>query len=183
MNKLAEKYKKELRGQIKKDLGLSNIMAVPKLEKVVLNIGVGRATIDKQWIDFANSILVRITGQKPVNTKAKKAISNFKTRKDMLIGSKVTLRGVRMYDFLERFINITLPRLRDFYGLDLKKGFDKRGNYTIGFKEHIVFPEIGMDDLEKTHGLELSIVTSAKDDEGALALLRALGFPFKKDKK
>ena len=183
MNKLAEKYNKELRTQIKGELELSNIMAVPKLEKIVLNIGVGRAIVDKQWIEFANSILERITGQKPVNTKVKRAISNFKIREGQLIGSKVTLRGVRMYDFLERFINITLPRLRDFYGLDPKKGFDGRGNYTIGFKEHIVFPEIGMDDLEKTHGLELTIVTTAKDNKGAMALLKALGLPFKKDKK
>lgn len=183
MNKLAEKYNKELRAQIKTELELSNVMAVPKLEKIVLNIGVGRAIVDKQWIEFANSILIRITGQKPVNTKVKKAISNFKIREGQLIGSKVTLRGVRMYDFLERFINITLPRLRDFYGLDPKKGFDGRGNYTIGFKEHIVFPEIGMDDLEKTHGLELTIVTTAKDNKGAMALLKALGLPFKKDKK
>ena len=183
MNKLAQKYKKDLRIQLKKELGLSNIMAVPQVEKVVLNIGLGKSLVDKQWVDLANSILERISGQKPVNTKARKAISNFKIREGMVVGSKVTLRGNRMYDFLERFVNITLPRLRDFYGLDPKKGFDKNGNYTMGFKEHIIFPEIGMDDIEKTHGLEVTVVSSAKNKEQALALLKTLGFPFKKEDK
>lgn len=179
MNRLADKYKKELRGQLKEELGLDNLMAVPKLDKIVLNIGIGKATQDKQWIELANSILERITGQKAVNIKSKKAISNFKLRENVIIGSKVTLRGDRMYNFLDKFINITLPRIRDFYGLETRKGFDKHGNYTIGFKEHIVFPEIGMEDVEKVHGLEVTFVTSAKDKDGALALLKILGFPFK----
>ncbi|MDD5749213.1 MAG: 50S ribosomal protein L5 [Patescibacteria group bacterium] len=183
MNKLAQKYKKELRAKLKEELGLSNIMAVPQVEKVVLNIGLGKSLTDKQWVDLANSILERISGQKPVNTKARKAISNFKIREGMVVGSKVTLRGQRMYDFLEKLVNITLPRLRDFYGLDPKKGFDKLGNYTIGFKEHIVFPEIGLADVEKTHGLEVTVVSTAKDKAQALALLTALGFPFKKEAK
>jgi len=183
MNKLLEKYNKEVRPQLKKDLGLDNIMAVPKVEKIVINIGVSKAVADKQWIDFANSILSRISGQKPVTTKARKSISNFKIRQGMVIGTKVTLRGARMYDFLEKLINITIPRLRDFYGFDPKKGFDKNGNYTIGFKEHIVFPEIGMEDVEKVHGLEVTIVTTAKNPEASMVLLSALGFPFKKSKK
>lgn len=182
MSRLADKYKKELRKQLKETLALTNIMAVPKVEKVVLNIGIGKATQDKQWVELATSILERITGQKPLTTKAKKSISNFKVRQGMIVGAKVTLRGERMYDFLDKLINITLPRLRDFFGLDLKKGFDKNGNYTIGFREHIVFPEIGNEDIDKTHGLEVTIATSAKNNEEALELLKVLGFPFKKSK-
>ena len=183
MNNLAEKYKKEVRPSLQKELGLDNIMAVPKLDKVVINIGIGKATQDKQWIELSKSILERITGQKPVSTKARKSISNFKVREGMVVGTKVTLRGERMYDFLYKLINSTIPRFRDFFGLEIKKGFDGNGNYTLGLKEHIVFPEIGMDDVEKVHGLEITIVTSAKDNQQALALLRALGFPFKKNKK
>lgn len=183
MNKLRAKYNKELRAQIKEQLGLKNVMAVPKVDKVVLNIGLGKATQEKQWVDLGSSILQRISGQKPVLTKARKSISNFKVREGMIVGAKVTLRGERMYDFLDKLVNATLPRLRDFYGLDRKKGFDGHGNYILGFKEHIVFPEIGMEDVDKTHGLEVSVVTSAKNDEQALALLIALGFPFKKTKK
>jgi len=183
MNILADKYKKEVRKQLKEELGLSNIMAVPKIDKVVLNIGIGRAVADKQWLEIADSILARISGQKPLQNKAKKSISNFKIRQGMVVGTKVTLRGNQMYDFLYKLINSTIPRFRDFYGLDIKKGFDGKGNYTMGFKEHIVFPEIGMDDVEKIHGLEVSIVTSAKNDKQALALLRAIGFPFTKSKK
>lgn len=183
MNKLAAKYQKELRPKIQKELGLKNIMAVPKVTKVVLNIGLGRASQDKSWIEFGASILSRISGQKPVITKARKSISNFKIREGMPIGAKVTMRGDRMYDFLERLINITIPRLRDFYGLDPKRGFDNGGNYTMGFKEHIVFPEIGMEDVDKVYGLEATIVTTAKDKDSTLALLMSLGFPFKKKNK
>ena len=182
MSRLADKYKKKLRGELQKTLGLSNIMAVPKVEKVVLNIGIGKATQDKKWIELATSILERITGQKPVTTKAKKSISNFKVREGMVVGTKVTLRGEKMYDFLDKLVNVTFPRFRDFFGLELKKGFDGHGNYTIGLKEHIVFPEIGMDDVESTHGLEISVNTSAKNDKEALELLKVLGFPFKKSK-
>lgn len=183
MNTLREKYNKELRAQIKEQLGMKNIMAVPKVQKVVLNIGLGKATQEKSWVEYGSSILQRISGQKPVLTKAKKSISNFKVREGNIVGAKVTLRGERMYDFLYKLINSTLPRLRDFYGLDNKKGFDGNGNYILGFKEHIVFPEIGMEDIEKIHGLEIAISTSAKNDEQAAALLTALGFPFKKNKK
>ncbi len=183
MSKLLEKYNKELRAKLSKELGLDNIMAVPKVAKVTINIGLGKAVAEKQWIATAKSILERISGQKPLETKARKSISNFKIREGMVIGTKVTLRGKRMYDFLDKLINSTIPRFRDFFGLDPKKGFDGHGNYTLGFKEHIVFPEIGMDDVEKVHGLEVSINTSAKNDKEALALLTTLGFPFKKDKK
>ena len=180
MKGLAEKYNKELRAKIQKELDLKNIMAVPKVKKVVLNIGLGKARQDKQWIEIANSILERITGQKPINTKARLSISNFKIREGMVVGSKVTLHGQMMYDFLEKLINITFPRFRDFHGLDIKKGFDGQGNYVLGIKEHIVFPEIGMDDVEKVHGLEVIINTSAKDNKEAKVLLTNLGFPFKK---
>lgn len=184
MTKLAEKFKKEIRPALQKELGLDNIMATPKIEKVVINIGIGKkATQDKQVVEFANSILERITGQKPVNTKAKKSISNFKVREGMIVGSKVTLRGDRMYDFIDRLVNITIPRFRDFFGLDTKKGFDKNGNYIMGLREHIVFPEIGMEDVERVYGLEICFTTSAKNKDQSLALLRAFGFPFKKDKQ
>ncbi|PIR07023.1 MAG: 50S ribosomal protein L5 [Candidatus Komeilibacteria bacterium CG11_big_fil_rev_8_21_14_0_20_36_20] len=183
MNKLAEQYKGKIRLKLKDELKLGNIMAVPKVQKVVINIGFGKLAQDKQWVELSGSILERISGQKPIFTKSKKSISNFKIRQGMVIGAKVTLHGARMYDFLDKLVNSTLPRLRDFYGLDLKKGFDHHGNYTLGFKEHIFFPEISMDDVDKIHGLEVTIVTSAKDDKQTLTLLRAFGFPFKKDKK
>lgn len=182
MNKLAEKYNKTVRAELLKELGLKNTMAVPRVEKVVLNIGLGKAINDKQWVEIALSILQRISGQKAVTTKARKSISNFKIREGMVVGAKVTLHGQRMYDFLDKMINSTIPRFRDFYGLDPKKGFDKNGNYIMGLKEHIVFPEIGMEDVEKVHGLEIAIKTTATDKKGALALLTALGFPFKKNK-
>ncbi|MBT4849626.1 50S ribosomal protein L5 [Candidatus Parcubacteria bacterium] len=182
MTKLAEKFKKEIRPALQKELGLSNIMATPKIEKVTINIGIGRASQDKQLVEFASSILQRITGQKPVSIKAKKSISNFKLREGMIVGTKVTLRGARMYDFIDRLVNSTIPRFRDFYGLETKKGFDKNGNYIVGLKEHIVFPEIGMEDVERVHGLEICFTTSAKDKKQALALFRGFGFPFKKDK-
>jgi len=183
MNKLAEKFNKELKSKLKDDLGLKNIMATPKLNKIVLNIGIGKAVQDKKWVEIAETILERISGQKPILIKARKSISNFKIREGNIVGAKVTLRGDRMYDFLEKLINSAMPRFKDFFGLDHKKGFDGNGNYTIGLKEHIVFPEIGMDDIDKVHGLELTMVTSAKDNKEALALLKALGLPFKKDKK
>ncbi len=183
MNQLAEKYQKVLRPQLQKDLSLKNIMSVPKVQKVVINVGLGRSLSNKQWVEIVQSILERISGQKPVLTKAKKSISNFKIRQGMVVGAKVTLRGEKMYDFLEKLINVTFPRLRDFHGLENHKGFDENGNFTIGFKEHIVFPEIGMEDLDKIHPLELTVATSAHDEKQAFALLSSLGFPFKKNKK
>ena len=183
MNKLLEKFNKELKHNLKKELGIKNIMSVPKVEKIIINIGLGKAIQDKKWIKLAENILERISGQKPILTKARKSISNFKIREGNIIGAKVTLRGQRMYDFLEKLINSAIPRFKDFYGLDYKKGFDGHGNYTMGLKEHIVFPEIGMDDIDKVHGLEITIVTSAEDNKQGLALLKVLGFPFKKNKK
>ncbi len=183
MNQLAEKYQKVLRAQLQKDLAFKNIMSVPKVQKIVINFGLGRSLSNKQWVEIVQSILERISGQKPVLTKAKKSISNFKIRQGMVVGAKVTLRGQKMYDFLDKLVNITFPRFRDFHGLDPQKGFDEHGNFTIGFKEHIVFPEIGMEDVDKVHPLELTVATSATDAKQAFALLSALGFPFKKNKK
>ena len=183
MNTLLEKFNKELKYNLKKELDIKNIMSVPRVKKIVINIGLGKAIQDKKWIKLVENILERISGQKPILTKARKSISNFKIREGNIVGAKVTLRGERMYDFLEKLINSAIPRFKDFYGLDIKKGFDGNGNYTIGLKEHIVFPEIGMDDIDKVHGLETTIVTSAKDNEQALILLKNLGFPFKKSKK
>ncbi len=183
MSKLSEKFKKDLKPKLKEELGIKNIMAVPKVEKVIINIGLGKAIQDKKWVEIAEDILTKISGQKPIMTKARLSISNFKIREGNIIGGKVTLRGARMYDFLEKLINSAIPRFKDFYGLDHKKGFDGHGNYTMGLKEHIVFPEIGMDDIDKVHGLEVTIVTSAQDNKQGLALLKVLGFPFKKNKK
>ncbi|MCB9802508.1 50S ribosomal protein L5 [Candidatus Nomurabacteria bacterium] len=183
MKGLKELYNKEIKAKLKEELALGNLMSVPKMQKVSINIGLSRAAQNKEWIEIGKSILERISGQKPVLTKAKKSISNFKIREGMVVGAKVTLRGQRMYDFIDRFVNSTLPRMRDFHGLDFKKGFDGNGNYTIGFKEHIIFPEIGMEDVDRTHGLEVTFNTSAKKNDHTLALLRAFGFPFKKNKK
>lgn len=183
MNQLAEKYQKVLRPQLQKELGFKNIMSVPKVQKIVINVGLGRSLSNKQWVEIVVSILERISGQKPILTKAKKSISNFKIRQGMVVGAKVTLRGEKMYDFLEKLVKVTFPRFRDFHGLDAHKGFDEHGNFTIGFKEHIVFPEIGMEDVDKVHPLELTVATSAHDAKQAFALLSSLGFPFKKNKK
>lgn len=183
MKGLKELYNKEIKAKLQKELGLTNVMATPKVLKVSINIGLSHAIQNKQWIEIAQSILERISGQKPVLTKAKKSISNFKIRQGMVVGAKVTLRGQRMYDFIERFVVSALPRLRDFHGLDVKKGFDGYGNYTLGFKEHIIFPEIGMEDVDKVHGLEVTFATSAQNNHDVLALLTHLGFPFKKNKK
>ncbi|MBP9802419.1 50S ribosomal protein L5 [Patescibacteria group bacterium] len=183
MKGLKELYNKEIKAKLKEELALTNVMSTPKILKVTINIGLSRAIQNKQWIEIAQSILERISGQKPVLTKAKKSISNFKIREGMVVGAKVTLRGQRMYDFVERFVNNTVPRIRDFHGLDDKKGLDNNGNYTIGFKEHIIFPEIGMEDVDKVHGLEVTFSTSAKNNAHTLALLKHMGFPFKKNKK
>jgi large subunit ribosomal protein L5 len=149
------------------------------VDKVILNAGLSKGLKDASFVDIIEDSLRRISGQKPVKTKAKKSISNFKIRQGMIIGMKVTLRGKRMYDFLDKLINITLPRIRDFRGLD-DKAVDKTGNMTIGLKEHIAFPEIGSDEIEKIHGLEIVINTTAKNKEEGYELFKALGFPFKK---
>jgi len=175
---LKEIYQKKAVPELKKQFGYKNDLQVPKLEKAVLNVGLGKGIKDASFIENAESTLLRITGQKPLKTKAKKAISNFKIRQGMVIGLKVTLRGQRMWDFVEKLIRVTLPRVRDFRGLDLK-ALDKKGNLNIGIKEHLAFPEIKVDEIEKLHGLEIAIVTTAKTKEEGAALFVALGFPFK----
>jgi large subunit ribosomal protein L5 len=177
---LKEYYSKKIVPTLKKDLNLNNENQVPKLEKVILNVGLGRGLKDATFTDTVESTLLRISGQRPVKTKAKKSISNFKIREGMVIGMKVTMRGKRMYDFIEKLIKVTLPRVRDFRGLDWDS-LDKKGNLNIGIREHISFPEIRSDEIEKLHGLEIAIVTTAKDQKQAKALFLALGFPFKQE--
>lgn len=170
-------YKKEIVPRLKERFGLMNVMQVPKVEKVVLNVGYGRHVKDKAYIDTAEATLEAISGQKPVHNKAKKSISNFKIREGMPIGVSVTLRGPRMYDFLDKLVSVTFPRVRDFRGIS-PKIFDRQGNCTIGFKENIAFPEIKADAIDKIHGLEVVVHTSAPNKEQGLALLKELGFPF-----
>ena len=162
-----------------KELGLKNALQVPKITGVVLNAGIGRFIKDSQFIENVEKTLTKITGQKAVRTKSKKAISNFKIREGQEIGVMVTLHGTRMYDFLERLIKVTFPRVRDFHGIS-PKSFDGQGNYTIGFKENVAFPEVKMEEIEKVHGLQLIIKTNAKSPKAGEALLKQLGFPFTK---
>ena len=171
-------YKDEIISKLTEEFQNTNIMAVPKLEKIVLNVGVGEAIQDKKVLDTIVSNMALITGQQPVTTKAKKSISNFKLREGMPIGCKVTLRGRIMYEFLDRLVNLALPRTRDFQGVP-DKSFDGRGNYTMGIKEHTIFPEIDTDKVTKMHGMDVTFVTSAKTDEEAYALLKHFGMPFK----
>ena len=175
---LQKKYKEEIVPALMSEFGYKSVMQVPRLEKIVLNQGVGQAVADKKLIDTAEEELTLVTGQKAVQSFSKKDISNFKLRKKMPIGVKVTLRRDRMYEFLQRLINAALPRIRDFKGISTK--FDGRGNYTLGISEHIIFTEIDMDKINKILGLEITFVTSAKTDEEGLALLREFGLPFKK---
>ncbi len=177
--KLQELYKKQIISAMKKKFGYKNVLSIPKLNKLVVNVGVGRFSKDKPYIDNVVSSLSRITGQKPVLSKAKKSISAFKVRQGNIIGVMVTLRGKRMYDFVEKLVNITLPRIRDFRGID-EKVVDNQGNLTIGLREHLAFPEIRADEVEKIHGLEVCISNTAKTREEGLELFRLLGFPFKK---
>ncbi|EKD76577.1 MAG: 50S ribosomal protein L5 [uncultured bacterium] len=179
MNRLEERYKKEIVPKLKEDFGIKNVQAVPKLLKVTLNVGVGKAMGDKKIIDNAVNTLTRITGQKPVLTKAKKSISNFKLREGTVVGVMVTLRRRRMYDFLDKMINITLPRVRDFQGIK-PSSVDAEGNMNVGFKEHIMFPEINTDGIEHIHGLEVAITTTAHDRKQGFRLFELLGIPFKK---
>lgn len=159
-----------------------NRLAAPRLLKVVLNVGLGQGLKDKEYCETAKATLARISGQKPVETKSRKSISNFKIRQGMVIGVKVTLRGAKMWDFVEKLVKITLPRVRDFQGLSLK-GFDGQGNFSIGFKEYLAFPEVSSDEIERQHGLEITISTSAKNRKEGEELLQLLGFPFKKEEK
>ena len=178
---LKKLYKEEIIEKLTKQFGYTTVMQVPKLEKITINEGVGSATGDKKLVEVAQQELSIITGQKAIVTESRKDISNFKLRKGMPIGTKVTLRGVKMYEFLERLIRISLPRIRDFNGISEK--MDGKGNYTLGIKEQIIFPEIDIDKITKILGMEITFVTTAKTDEEAHALLAAFGLPFKKNNK
>jgi large subunit ribosomal protein L5 len=178
MSRLKERYDKEVAPALKKEFGYSNVMAVPKIQKIVVNMGLGEATQNAKIIDTGADEVARITGQKPVATRAKKSIAQFKVRQGMPIGSMVTLRGDRMWDFLDRLISVALPRVRDFRGVSAK-GFDGRGNYTLGLKDQLLFPEIDYMKVDKARGMNISVVTTAKSDEESRKLLQLLGMPFR----
>ena len=180
MSQLKERYKKEIIPELMKSVGYKNIMQVPHLDKVVLNIGLGEATQNVKVLEAAERDLTAISGQHPVITRAKKSIAAFRLRSGMPIGLKVTLRGERMYDFFDKVVNVTLPRMREFQGVP-QNSFDGRGNYTLGIKEQLIFPEIDYDKIDKTRGLEISIITTAETDDEGRHLLEALGMPFQKD--
>ena len=179
MNRLQEKYKNVVVPQMMKDFEYKSVMEVPHVEKVVINIGVGDAITNAKLLDEAVEELTLISGQKPIVTTAKKSIAGFKVREGQAIGCKVTLRGERMYEFLDKLVSISLPRVRDFRGVP-KNSFDGRGNYTLGVKEQLIFPEIDFDKVDRTRGMDIVIVTSAKTNEEAKALLTQMGMPFKK---
>ena len=176
--RLKERYAKEIAPGLAKEFEIKNSMAVPRLEKIVINMGMGEAVANAKVIDTAAEELRSIAGQKPVVTKARKSIAQFKLRQGMPIGTMVTLRGDRMYEFLDRLVSVALPRVRDFRGVS-PKAFDGRGNYTLGIRDQLIFPEIDFTRVDKTRGMNISIVTTARDDEQARALLRALGMPFR----
>lgn len=178
MPRMKEKYRSEIASQLMKDLGYENINQVPRLEKIVLNMGLGEAIQNAKVMDSAVQELTAISGQKPIVTKARKAIANFKLREGMSIGCCVTLRGDRMYEFLDRLMSLALPRVRDFRGVS-DRSFDGRGNYSMGIREQIIFPEVDLDKVDKVRGLSVSIVTTAKTDSEGKALLKALGMPFR----
>src|SRR3972149_9372988 len=177
---LKERYQKEIVPALQKSLGLDNVMEVPRLKKITLNIGIGKAMTEPKALDGAVQDLTVISGQKPVVTKARKSIANFKLREGVAIGVKVTLRGDRMWSFYDRLVNLALPRVRDFRGIS-PNSFDGRGNYTLGLNEQLVFPEIQYDSIESVRGMEISIVTSARTDDEGRALLSFMGMPFRKD--
>ena len=176
--RLKERYHKDIAPQVAKEFGITNPMAVPRLEKIVVNMGMGEAIGNPKILDTAADELRAVTGQKPVVTKAKKSIASFKLRQGMPIGVVVTLRGDRMYEFLDRLVSVALPRVRDFRGVS-PKAFDGRGNYTIGIREQLIFPEIDFNKVDKLRGRNISIVTTARNDEQARALLKGLGMPFR----
>ena len=180
MPRLKEKYVKELRDQLQKELEIKNVNDIPRLRKIVVNMGVGAATSDHKILDHAVEDMRTITGQQPMICRAKKSIASFKLREGQAIGCKATLRGDRMWEFYDRLVSTAIPRIRDFRGLSTKS-FDGRGNYTFGVTEQLIFPEIDYDKIDRTRGMDITIVTSAKTDEEALALLKSLGFPFKED--
>ncbi len=179
MNKLKERYQNEIVPALQKALDLPNVMQVPRIQKVVVNIGMGEALDNPKALDAAVGDLAQITGQKPVVTKAKKSIANFKLREGRTIGVKVTLRGERMWSFLDRLMNVVLPRVRDFRGVSADS-FDGRGNYTLGLREQLIFPEIEYDKIDKVRGMEITVVTTAVSDDQAAMLLQMLGMPFRK---
>ena len=179
VNRLQKKYKEEVRPALVKEFGYSTIMMAPRLEKIVINMGVGDATQNSKALDDAVNDLTIIAGQHPVVTKAKKSIATFKVREGQAIGCKVTLRGQRMYEFLDKLVSIALPRVRDFRGIS-KNAFDGPGNYTLGVKEQLIFPEIDYDKVAKIRGMDIVFVTTAKSDKEAFALLDKMGFPFRK---
>jgi large subunit ribosomal protein L5 len=179
MNKMKEQYQKEVVPALLKALNVDTIMQIPRIQKVVVNIGLGEALDNPKALDAAASDLMQITGQKPVITKAKKSIANFKLREGRTIGAKVTLRGEKMWAFLDRLMNIVLPRVRDFRGVS-PDAFDGRGNYTLGLREQLIFPEIEYDKIDKVRGMEITIVTTATSDDQAALLLQLLGMPFRK---
>jgi len=178
MNRLHERYEKEIRPQLLTKFGYDNVMDIPRLVKVVVNMGLGEATQDPKALDAAVSDMTKITGQKPIITKAKKSIAAFKLREGVNIGCKVTLRGERMYEFVDRLISVALPRVRDFKGVS-DKAFDGRGNYSLGIKEQLIFPEIEFDKIDRLRGLEVCFVTSAKNDEECKTLLTMMGMPLR----
>jgi len=178
MARLKEFYKENVAGTLKEKMGYKNVMEIPRLEKIIINMGIGEAALNPKALDGAVQDLQAISGQKPIITKAKKSIASFKLREGMSIGCKVTLRGNMMYEFLDRLVNATLPRVRDFRGVSAK-AFDGRGNYTLGLKEQIIFPEIDYDKVDKIRGMNIVFVTSAKTDEEARELLKLMGMPFK----
>ncbi len=178
MARLKEYYKENIVAALKDKMGYKNVMEIPRLEKIIINMGIGEATLNPKALDGAVEDLRAISGQKPIITKARKSIAAFKLREGMPIGCKVTLRGSRMYEFMDRLVNATLPRVRDFRGISAK-AFDGRGNYTLGLKEQIIFPEIDYDKVDKVRGMNIVFVTSAKTDEEARELLKLMGMPFK----
>jgi large subunit ribosomal protein L5 len=178
MSRLRDRYEKEVVPTLKKEFGYKNVMAIPRLRKVVVNMGLGEATQNAKIVDTGVDELGRITGQKPVITRAKKSISQFKVRKGMPIGTMVTLRGERMWEFLDRLMSVALPRVRDFRGVS-PKGFDGRGNYTLGLRDQLLFPEIDYMKVDKARGMNISVVTTAKTDEESRKLLQLLGMPFR----
>lgn len=178
MSVLKDRYENEIKQSLLKDMNLSSTMAIPKIEKIIINMGVTQAVTDKKYVDSAVEELSQIAGQRAVVTRAKKSIANFKLRQGMPIGCRVTLRGERMYDFLERLIFIALPRVRDFQGIP-RRGFDGKGNYNLGIKEHTIFPEISFDKTDAVKGLNITIVTTADNDEMARTLLERVGLPFR----
>ena len=178
MSRLKEKYQQEVIPALRKEFGYKNVMAVPKIEKVVVNMGLGEATANAKIIETGADELARITGQKPVTHRSKKSIAQFKVRKGQPVGTMVTLRGERMWEFLDRLMNIALPRVRDFKGVS-PKGFDGRGNYTLGLKDQLLFPEIDYMKVDKARGMNVSVVTTAKTDEEARKLLQFMGMPFR----